>query len=118
MLGSECQLAFSVCRFSAPIERAWRRSSDGTGEMVQPQYALTRTQDLEATYYDAGQFYFGTRQFWQSGGDVAAARPALIEIPHSRAVDIDTEDDFDRAERLLALERTATSRQADRARST
>lgn len=112
VIGGSHRLAMSVGRFHAPVERAWRLRPDGTGEMRQPEHALTRTQDLEASYFDAGQFYFGTTEFWRSGDTVSAASPALIELPSWRTVDIDDEDDVLHVERLLLRhdEHTSTAR--------
>ena len=101
IVGTDHQVAFSVCRYPAPIERAWKRTSSGVGAMRQPEHALTRTQDLEPAYYDAGQFYFGTRGFWEAGGALSEASPLLIELPPWRAIDIDTEDDLELAARWL-----------------
>ena len=96
------EAAITVCRYPAPIERAWRRLEDGTGLMRRPEHAFTRTQDLEPSYYDAGQFYVGTPTFWRSGSPVTDAQPVLIELPSWRAVDIDTEDDLIRLKREIA----------------
>lgn len=98
---SSAPLVMSVCRYPMPIERAWRLGPDGRGDMLHPEHASTRTQDLAESFHDAGQFYVGTREFWTSGGDIAGARPALVELPRWRAVDIDTEQDLDLVERLL-----------------
>lgn len=113
VVGTGCSLAFSVCRFSAPIERAWRLAPDGTGEMRQPEFALTRTQDLEPSYFDAGQYYFGTVEFWEAGGSVASVRPRLVELPAWRIVDIDTEEDLERASLLLHAGSDSTGKPLD-----
>ena len=36
-----------------------RRLPDGQMQLLWPEHELTRTQDLEKTYHDAGQFYWG-----------------------------------------------------------
>lgn len=101
LAASEASLVMTVCRYGTPIERAWRMGDDGRGRMVQPEHALTRTQDLPPSFHDAGQFYIGTTEFWTGSGLVAPAHPVLIELAPWRAVDIDTEDDLALAERLL-----------------
>lgn len=98
---SQAPLVMSVCRYPMPIERAWHLGADGRGDIIHPEHALTRTQDLPATYHDAGQFYLGTHGFWTSGGDIAGARPALLELPRHRAIDIDTPDDLAFVEHLV-----------------
>ena len=62
-----------------------------------PQYELVRTQDLEKAYYDAGQFYWGSKQAWFSNPRVHSSATGF-PIPGWRVVDIDTEDDWARAE--------------------
>lgn len=98
------RVAMTACAHAAPIERAWRRRADGSGEMLHPEHALTRTQDLEETYYDAGQFYLGTREFWSSDGDIASSEPLLWVLPRWRAIDIDTLEDLRLVERLVAVD--------------
>ena len=92
-----------VCRHPAPIERAWRRTGDGSAEMVYPMHRLTRSQDLEPTYYDAGQIYVSRPSAWQLLINGAQPRTYLHELPAERVVDIDDEDDWGRAERLAGL---------------
>src|SRR5207249_2292165 len=46
-----------VARFSYPIQRALR-IVDGRLSLFQPEHLTTRSQDLEAAFHDAGQFYW------------------------------------------------------------
>lgn len=92
---------FSACKYEAPIERAWRRSPDGTAQLVQTKHAATRSQDLAPAYYDAGQFYW-----WAAGIDSLVSRGlplrrAMYLMPRWRVQDIDTPDDWEMAERLF-----------------
>jgi N-acylneuraminate cytidylyltransferase len=66
-----------------------------------PEYELTRTQDLETAFYDAGQFYWGTKQAWLTNSLIHRSGIGF-EIPNWRVVDIDTPADWERAERLAA----------------
>jgi CMP-N-acetylneuraminic acid synthetase len=68
-----------------------------------PEFAQKRTQDLEPAYYDAGQFYWGKTEAWNSNLHVHSWAKGY-EIPNSQVVDIDTEEDWSKAEFLfLAL---------------
>ncbi len=96
------RVAMSVVSSRAPIERAWRRAVDGRGHMVSPDHAATRTQDLPVAYFDAGQFYVATTEFWTSGVSLADASPLLVPLPLDRAIDIDDEADWSAAEALFA----------------
>ena len=93
--------SFPVTEFPSAIQRALRRLPDGKMQPFYPEYELTRTQDLERAYHDAGQFYWGTAQAWLTNNNVHRSGVGLV-IPGWRVVDIDTPDDWDRAESLYA----------------
>lgn len=92
---------FPVTHFPSPIQRALRRLEGGRVQPFQPEYAATRTQDLEPSFFDAGQFYWGKAQAWLNGLNIHLNGRALV-IPEWRVVDIDTPSDWDRAESLYA----------------
>ena len=101
--------AFPVTPFVSPIQRALRRADDGTTRPFWPEFARTRTQDLEPAYHDAGQFYWGLRSAWLAGSEIHADARTIV-LPAHRVVDIDTPEDWDRAEALYgaALQRSGT----------
>lgn len=84
--------ALAVTSFAFPIQRALRINTHGAVEMFNPEHALTRSQDLEPAYHDAGQF------FWQRVGvdSVEGCKPVMIE--RYRVQDIDCEQDWAVAE--------------------
>ena len=88
---------FPIVEFPAAIQRAMRRNTDGRVSPFSPDGELIRTQDLETAYYDAGQFYWGKRNAWLSNPLIHSSGAGLV-IPKTRAVDIDTEDDWALAE--------------------
>lgn len=93
---------FPVIAFPSAIQRALKRRPDGLSAPFHPEYADTRTQDLERAYYDAGQFYWGSAETWAKG--LALHTNALtIVVPGHEAIDIDTPGDWHRAEALYAL---------------
>lgn len=91
----------SVVPFEHPAQRALRIGPDGRLEMLDPATASMRTQDLEPTYRDAGQFYF-----WRTDVLLLRNRPPPPATPfvlaRSHAQDIDTEEDWAVAEALFA----------------
>lgn len=91
--------AFPVAPYPSPIQRALRRTPSLQVNPFDPQYVTTRTQDLEPAYFDAGQFYWGSVAAWNAGGSPHAGGYTLV-LPEWRVVDIDTPDDWERAERL------------------
>lgn len=90
--------AFPVSDFPAPIFRAFRRLPEGGLEMFFPEHFMTRSQDLPVALHDAGQFYWGRPESWLEGVRVFGPRSFPIEIPRWRVHDIDTPDDWIRAE--------------------
>jgi len=92
---------FPVASFPSPIQRALRRSDAGRAAAFDPSHVLTRTQDLEPAYFDAGQFYWASVEAWMEGRSAHDGGLMLV-LPEWRIVDIDTPDDWERAERLYA----------------
>jgi len=98
---SGADYCFPVTEFPAAIQRALKPNSNGLMAPFYPEYELTRTQDLEAAFYDAGQFYWGTKNAWLTNSRIHRSGIGF-EIPNWRVVDIDTPADWERAERLAA----------------
>ncbi len=97
LVAKAADYAFPVARYAAPIQRALRKLPSGMMAPFDAQYANIRTQDLEPAYYDAGQFYWGRTQAWLDEKNVHL-HGIGIEIPGWRAIDIDTPEDWQRAE--------------------
>lgn len=92
----------AVVRYSHPIQRALVLEADHELTMVEPTLALERTQDLPPRWHDAGQFVWGRADAWLSAAPVLTAARG-VEVPAWRVVDLDTEDDWARAELVHAL---------------
>lgn len=93
--------AFSVTSYAFPIQRAIRITASQRVEMLQPEYFNTRSQDLEEVWHDAGQFYWGKAQAWLAGAPMFSCEAAPVPLPRSRVQDIDTPEDWERAEWML-----------------
>jgi len=91
----------AVAAFPHPAQRALRKLPAGGCEMVQPEHRMTRSQDLEPLYFDAGQFKIANRHVWLEGRHVFSPASLMIELAHTEVQDIDTPADWDRAERLF-----------------
>lgn len=99
LLSSGAGYCYPVTEFPSVIQRALRRHSDGCVQPLNPQNEWTRTQDLETFYFDAGQFYWGKVSAWLDGLGLQSHGSGLV-IPQWRVVDIDTPEDWHRAEIL------------------
>jgi pseudaminic acid cytidylyltransferase len=101
--GQDVDYVFTATSFPFPIQRALRKSSGGFCEMIWPEHRETRSQDLETAFHDAGQFYFGRRESWLEGRPLFGPRSKMLELPRYRVQDIDTPEDWTRAETIFRL---------------
>lgn len=101
LYSGDWDFAFPVTDFAAPIFRSFRQTEEGGVEMFYPEYYLTRSQDLPVALHDAGQFYWGRPQAWIEQRPVFDRRSVPIIIPRWRVQDIDTSEDWIRAELMF-----------------
>mgnify|MGYP000444417538 CR=1 FL=1 len=98
LIASAADFAFTVTRFAYPIQRALKLTETGGIAMFQPEHRKTRSQDLEPAYHDAGQFYWGRTKAFLEDRDTVSSSGTPIILPNWRVHDIDTEEDWARAE--------------------
>jgi pseudaminic acid cytidylyltransferase len=92
---------FPVAEFPSAIQRALKRDLSGVVAPFNREHTLTRTQDLEPAFYDAGQFYWSKGDTWLAGTDIHTNGRSIV-LPDWRVVDIDTPGDWYRAEKLYS----------------
>lgn len=97
---TKASYAFAVTSYPFPIQRAIRITKDKRVTMFQPEHLNTRSQDLPEAWHDAGQFYWGRAEAWLKGIPVFSLDAATVPIPRYRVQDIDTFEDWERAEWL------------------
>lgn len=98
---SDCDYAFSVTSYTFPIQRAIRINREGLVEMLHPNHFNSRSQDLEEAFHDAGQFYWGRADAWLQGKLIFCSRSLPVVLPRHHVQDIDTQEDWVRAEWLF-----------------
>lgn len=96
-----CNYAFSVTSYAFPIQRAIRVTEQGRVAMFSPEHFNTRSQDLEEAFHDAGQFYWGRAEAWCEERMIFAPGSLPVMLPRHRVQDIDTPEDWVRAEWLF-----------------
>lgn len=101
LIETHSEYAFSVTSYAFPIQRAIRITADKRVEMFNPEHFNTRSQDLEEAFHDAGQFYWGYASAWLGGKRIFSSDAAPILLPRHRVQDIDTAEDWERAEWLF-----------------
>ena len=93
--------AIPVTSFPSTIYRAMQISNTGELTMVWPENRKMRSQDLPETYHDAGQFYCACTQPFLEYRRFSMTGAMPIILPRYIVHDIDTEEDWDIAERLF-----------------
>ena len=93
--------AFSVTSYAFPIQRAIRLTAESRVEMLHPESFNARSQDLPEALHDAGQFYWGKASAWLSGKVIFGPDSAVVRLPRHQVQDIDTLEDWTRAEYLF-----------------
>ena len=96
-LQRQAEYVYPVVAFHSSPWRAMTKPEGGPMAFVYPEHELTRTQDLPKCYFDAGQFYWGRTSAWTSGLRMHSNGHGY-EIAGHRVVDIDTPEDWLRAE--------------------
>lgn len=94
-------IAFSATSFPYPIQRAFRITAGGGVEMIQPEHLKSRSQDLEPAYHDAGQFYWVRSDLAMAQQTVFCEQAFPIILPRHQVQDIDTIEDWVRAEMMF-----------------
>ncbi|HEX5792518.1 MAG TPA: pseudaminic acid cytidylyltransferase [Rheinheimera sp.] len=98
----ELNYVFSAARFSFPIQRALLITAQGVAPF-DPASIGKRSQDLAPTFHDAGQFYWGRTDAWLGNKPVFGDNSKMLVLPDHLVQDIDTPDDWRRAELLYQL---------------
>ena len=98
MQSGSWQFAFAVADFGAPVFRSFRLHPEGGVEMFSPEYLEMRSQDLPVAMHDAGQFYWGRPEAWLEDKRIFDRHSFPVVIPRWRVQDIDTKEDWKRAE--------------------
>ena len=92
---------FSATTFGFPILRAIAYDEAGALGPMFPEHIGKRSQDLPEAFHDAGQFYIGSAQAWLENVPMFGPRSRMYLLPRHRVQDIDTPEDWVRAEWLF-----------------
>ena len=104
LVSTQADYVFTAARFSFPIQRALLQSKQGGVIPFDPQSIGKRSQDLAETFHDAGQLYWGRSEAWlKASQTLFGPNTKMLVLPHHLVQDIDTPDDWHRAELLYQL---------------
>ncbi|HEY1037869.1 MAG TPA: pseudaminic acid cytidylyltransferase [Bacteroidia bacterium] len=98
MMEKNYDSTFPVCAFSYPIQRGLKINNEGKIEMMWPENASKRSQDLAPAYHDAGQFYWINTGSFLKSNKIFTSNSGSIILDEMEVQDIDTETDWKIAE--------------------
>jgi len=87
-----------VVPFSYPPQRGLVVNKEGYVERQFPQYAATRSQDLEKVYHDCGQFYACKTIPFMEAKTTDVEKLVPLVLSEMEVQDIDTLEDWELAE--------------------
>lgn len=91
----------AVTTYPTSIWRALTSDDRGHIAMVWPEHVRTRTQDLPEAFHDAGQFYWLDVPRYLVEGAIFSRDAVGLPLPRHRVQDIDTPEDWERAELMF-----------------
>ncbi|MHB1105205.1 MAG: pseudaminic acid cytidylyltransferase [Lutibacter sp.] len=94
---------FPVMTFGFPIQRALKKGIDNKINFFYPEFGLTRSQDLEKSYHDAGQFYWMNTETCLRKKKIITDNSGSIIVSELEGQDIDNETDWKLAEMKYEL---------------
>ena len=87
------EICFSACKFEKSVLRSFSLKKDKSIKFIKPELINTNTQDLDKTYYDAGQFYWSNKKNWLKKIYIHRKAP-IIEINKKFVQDVDYYSDL------------------------
>ncbi len=85
---------FPAAPFKHTVQRAFQLRQDNGLQMIFPEHFSTRSQDLEPTFHDVGQFYWGKTEAWAKRKPIFSARSRIMKVDSNEFVDIDNLSDL------------------------
>ncbi len=93
----------AATNFSYPIFRSFENLPNGGLKMIFPEHYNSRSQDLPEIYHDAGLFYWAKPEIWKKKPQGFNEKNSIVKLPNYRIQDIDTPDDWKRAEIIYQI---------------
>jgi len=97
LLEKNFDTVFPIVKYSTPIERALKIEKSKV-IMANKKYVISRSQDLDSYYFDAGQFYWMKINTIKSNKNIYNDNTGAIVLDDLYAQDIDNETDWKIAE--------------------
>jgi N-acylneuraminate cytidylyltransferase len=98
LLEGDVSSVFPVVEYSTPIKRALNLNNANNPTFVFKENSQVRTQDLDKSYYDAGQFYWFDVDGLKQSSNLISEKSRCIILNELESQDIDNEADWKMAE--------------------
>ncbi|MCL4112359.1 UNVERIFIED_CONTAM: hypothetical protein GTU68_039650 [Idotea baltica] len=89
---------FPILKYSSPIQRSLKMTNENKVEMFYPEHLNSRSQDLEAAYHDAGQYYWFKTNAIEEKKNLWTNNSGYTLLSELDAHDIDNPEDWKVAE--------------------
>lgn len=97
LINKKFDSVFPIIPFGFPIQRALKEN-EGKVSFYYPEFSLSRSQDLEKSYHDAGQFYWLNTEICMEKKKILTDNSGSIVLTELEGQDIDNEIDWKLAE--------------------
>ena len=91
---------FTITEYQYPIQRSLKMVKKKI-KMNFPKYQESNSNNLDKSYHDAGQFYFGRKENFLKNKPLFSSKSFPIILKKSKAWDIDDLEDWEIAKRLF-----------------
>lgn len=98
MVDEKRDSVFPVAKFAYPIQRALRLDNKEKINFVWPENAVSRSQDFEEFYHDAGQFYWINVSSFRREAALISGNSSCVLLDELEVQDIDNISDWKIAE--------------------
>ena len=103
IIKSNCKFVFSASMIKSNFLRSFYETNTKGIKMLYPRNYKKRSQDLKKIFIDCGIFYWAKPKSWISSYKIFSKQSKTIKIPSSLNYDIDTQDDWKKAEKFAKL---------------
>jgi N-acylneuraminate cytidylyltransferase len=89
---------FPVVQYGFPIQRALKKNINDSILFIEPEFELARSQDLNASFHDAGQFYWFATNSLLANKSIISKNTGCVVLSEMEVQDIDNQIDWKLAE--------------------
>lgn len=98
LITGEYDVVFPALKYSFPIQRAIKINANNRIDLFYPEHISSRSQDLELSFHDAGQFYWFDVEIILKKKKLWTNNTGVLVLDEMDAHDIDTPEDWGIAE--------------------